>query len=66
MNKLELLKLFSEYEELSEGDFTPGEIEEFAAYPEGTQAPLSPREWKARYFNYYDDVKDKSLKKQDW
>lgn len=66
MNKLKLLKLFSEYEELSEGDFTPGEIEDFAAYLEGAEAPLSPREWKARYFNYYDDVKDKSLKKQDW
>jgi len=28
--------------------------------------PLTPAEFKERYFAYYDDVKDKSLKKQDW
>ena len=66
MDKLALMKLFSEYEELSEGDFTPEEVEEYAAYLAGNDAPLSPAEWKAKYFSFYDDVKDKSLKKQDW
>ncbi len=66
MDKLALMKLFSQFEELSEGDFTPEELEEYAAYLEGTDAPISPREWKETYFSFYDDVKDKSLKKQDW
>lgn len=62
----ELMKLFSQYDEISEGDFTPEELEEYLRYAEGEETPLSPAEWKARYFDYYDDVKDKSLKKQDW
>ncbi len=66
MDKLQLMKLFSEYEEFSEGDFTPEELEEYLRYREGTEAPLSPYEWKAAYFEFYDDVKDPSLKKQDW
>ena len=28
--------------------------------------PMTPQAFKERYFAYYDDVKDKSLKKQDW
>ena len=66
VDKLELMKIFSEYEEFSEGDFTPEELEEYLAYREGAEQPLSPSDWKAQYFSFYDDVKDKSLKKQDW
>ena len=67
MSKLDLLKLFSTYEgEISEGDFTPDELEEYLRYVRGEETPLSPTEWKAKYFEFYDDVKDKSLKKQDW
>ena len=61
------MKLFSTYDgEISEADFTPEELEEYIAYIKDENAPLSPAEWKARYFEFYDDVKDKSLKKQDW
>ena len=61
------MKFFSRYDsEVSEADFTPEEIEEYLAYAEGEEKPLSPAEWKPRYFEFYDDVKDKSLKKQDW
>ena len=66
MTQYDLMRLFSEYEEIAEGDFTPEELEEYLAYARGEEAPLSPVEWKKQYFDYYDDVKDKSLKKQDW
>lgn len=67
MSQLDLMKLFSTYDgEISEGDFTPEELEEYLAYASGEEAPLTPEAWKAKYFEFYDDVKDKSLKKQDW
>lgn len=67
MSQYELMKLFEQYDdEISEGDFTPEELEEYLAYARDKDAPLSPAAWKAEYFSYYDDVKDKSLKKQDW
>ncbi len=66
VSRLELMKYFSAFEEFSEGDFTPEELEEYVAYARGEEHPLSPYEWKAQYFEFYDDVKDKSLKKQDW
>jgi len=28
--------------------------------------PMTVETFKEKYFAYYDDVKDKSLKKQDW
>ena len=67
MSQYDLMKLFAKYDgEISEGDFTPEELEEYLAYARGEEQPLSPAEWKRQYFAYYDDVKDKSLKKQDW
>ena len=67
MSQSGLMKLFSRYDsEVTEGDFTPEELEEYLAYAEGEENPLSPEEWKRKYFDFYDDVKDKSLKKQDW
>lgn len=66
MSRYDMMKLFSRFEEFSEGDFTPEEMEEYLKYAEGEEAPLSPYEWKAHYFEFYDDVKDPSLKKQDW
>lgn len=66
MNRLEMMKIFAEYEEFYEGDFTPEELEAYMVYREGAEKPLSPYEWKSQYFAFYDDVKDKSLKRQDW
>ncbi len=67
MSKLDLMKLFSAYEgEISEGDFTPEELEAYLSYARGEEQPLSFEDWKRDYFAFYDDVKDKSLKKQDW
>ncbi|MGN0822976.1 MAG: hypothetical protein ACI4NG_04315 [Candidatus Gallimonas sp.] len=67
MSEYDLMKLFSAYDgEISVGDFTPEELREYLAYAEGEEEPVSPSEWKQRYFEFYDDVKDSSLKKQDW
>ncbi len=66
MSQLDIMKLFEQYDEISEGDFTPEELGEYLAYAKSAEKPLSPAAWKAQYFSYYDDVKDKSLKKQDW
>ena len=69
MSELDLLKLLQSYGEETElGDFTPDELREMLArmQADGEELPMSPAAFKERYFAYYDDVKDKSLKKQDW
>lgn len=67
MSQLDLMKLFSGYDgEISEADFTPEELQAYLDYVKGEESPLSPAAWKAQYFEFYDDVKDKTLKKQDW
>ncbi len=63
MSQSDLMKLFSDLEEVDLGDFTPEELYELLA---SAEEPLTPEEWKQKYFEFYDDVKDKSLKKQDW
>lgn len=69
MSKLEILKLLQSYgDETNLADFTPDEIMEMLERMEndGELLPDSVQAFKERYFQYYDDVKDKSLKKQDW
>ena len=57
-----------ECEETDLADFTPDELQELLErmQADGDELPLSKEAFKERYFAYYDDVKDKSLKKQDW
>ncbi len=68
MSQLDILKLMQQFGEETElGDFTPEELEELLARMQvDGELPLSPAGFKEKYFAYYDDVKDKSLKKQDW
>lgn len=70
MSEYDLMRLFEKYDsEICEGDFTPEELMEYLAAQDGADrsgAPHTLSEWKAAYFSFYDDVKDKSLKKQDW
>lgn len=67
MSDYDMMKLFSQFDgEVTESDFTPEELEEYLTYRAGEERPLSIAEWKRAYFEKYDDVKDKSLKKQDW
>ncbi|MBQ8319749.1 MAG: hypothetical protein IJX81_02620 [Clostridia bacterium] len=68
MSELDILKFLETYGEEAElADFSPEEIEELLrVMQEQGEKPLTKEEFKRRYFDYYDDVKDKSLKKQDW
>ena len=68
MSQLDLLKLLQIYGEETEiADFTPEELQDLLARMQADgDLPMTPQAFKERYFAYYDDVKDKSLKKQDW
>ena len=68
MSKLDLLRLLQIYGEETEiSDFTPEELQELLdRMNDDEPLPLTKEEFKRRYFEYYDDVKDKSLKRQDW
>ena len=69
MSELDLLKLLQACgEETQLGDFTPEELQDMLERmaSDGEPLPLTPAQFKEKYFAYYDDVKDKSLKKQDW
>lgn len=62
MTERDFMRLFALYDgEISMSDFTPQELEEMAQlYETDTEA------FKRKYFEFYDDVKSSSLKKQDW
>ena len=60
MNEREMMKLAESMEEFSASDFT---VEELRAM-KGADKTYS--KYKQNYFDYYDDVKDKTLKRQDW
>ena len=67
ISNLDLMKLFDAYDsEISLGDFSPEELEDLYYTLSADPRPQSPEEFKRWYFEFYDDVKDKSLKKQDW
>ena len=69
MSELDLLKLLQQYgEETDLADFTPDELQDLLdrMRADGAEMPMTPASFKEKYFAYYDDVKDKSLKKQDW
>ena len=71
MSELDLLKFLETFAEEAElADFSPEELRDFIEQMQsdgfGANRPLTKEEFKERYFEYYDDVKDKSLKKQDW
>ena len=69
MSELDLLKLLQACGEETElGDFTPEELQDMLEQMRnnGEAMPLTPEAFKEQYIAYYDDVKDKSLKKQDW
>ena len=72
MSELDILRLMQKYgEETDLADFSPEELRELldrldADLSQGEPLPLTAAAFKEKYFAYYDDVKDKSLKKQDW
>lgn len=67
MSKLDLLKFLESYEgEVEIADFTPEELQDMLDSLDGNDLPMSVEEFKRRYYEYHDDVKDPTLKKQDW
>ena len=68
MSELDLLKFLQTYgEEADLSDFSPEELSDMLERMKNGDEPLplTPEEFKKRYFEYYDDVKDPTLKKQD-
>lgn len=62
MNENDLLKLSEYFDEgVSLSDFTVEELEEMLEIYK-----TDKEKFKEKYFEYYDDVKHSSLKKQDW
>lgn len=69
MSELDILKLLQRYgEETDISDFSPDELQQLLEAMQNGDEPLPETfaSFKEKYFAYYDDVKDKSLKKQDW
>ncbi len=68
MSQLDILRLMQQFGEETElSDFTPDELQELLERMQADgELPQTPASFKEKYFAYYDDVKDKSLKKQDW
>lgn len=60
MNEREMMKLAESMEEFSISDFTVEELQNMRPSASGYDR------YKQKYFDYYDDVKDKTLKRQDW
>ena len=62
MNDYELMKLSEREEEaVNLYDFTPDQIQALSK-----MKMEALRNFKEKYFEFYDDIKDSSLKKQDW
>lgn len=62
MTQRDLMRLFEEYDgEVSMSEFTPQELEEMLEYKLEEKEAL-----KQKYFDFYDDIKSPSLRKQDW
>ncbi len=62
MNDYELLKLSEKFDEgINLYDFTTEEIEEIVKSKQKSSVSF-----KQKYFEYYDDVKSESKKRQDW
>lgn len=56
------MSVFEDFEgEVSMSDFTVEELEEMTGY-----SPKTTAKFKQEYFDYYDDIKSHTLKKQDW
>ena len=54
------MKLAESMEEFSMSDFTVEDLRKLK------DEKYSYGDYKQKYFEYYDDVKDKTLKRQDW
>ena len=63
-NNLDLMKLAQAFDgEFNLSDFSPEELDEFLGLV-GTDT--SPDEIRKKYFEFYDDIKDRTLPKHKW
>jgi hypothetical protein len=63
-SKLDLMKLAMSFDgEFSIEDFSPEELDEMLGYIEDAD---SIEEMRRRYFEYYDDIKDRTLHRHKW
>ena len=60
MNEREMMKLAETLDEFSMSDYTVDDLEKMKSRDNAYA------KYKEKYFDYYDDVKDKTLKRQDW
>ncbi len=64
-SKWDIMKLALTFEgEFCLADYSPEEIEEMLGLD--SRRVYSVEEIRARYFEYYDDVKDRTLEKHKW
>lgn len=62
MNNKKLIKLMNSYDEdFKLSDYSVSDLEEMSGIKKNQNI-----NFKQRYFDFYDDVKSSSLKKQDW
>lgn len=60
----DLMKLAQAFEgEFDPADFTPEELDGLLGLIEETD---TPEDIRRKYFEYYDDIKDRTLKKHNW
>lgn len=63
-SNLDLMRLAQAMDgEFNPADFTPEELDEMLGYIDGA---ATVDEIRARYFEFYDDVKDRTLDKHKW
>ena len=64
ISKLDLMRLAQAADcDFNIADFTPEELEELAGI---LKDDPSPEELRRRYFEFYDDIKDRVLPKHKW
>jgi hypothetical protein len=63
-SRLDLMKLSQAFDgEFDIADFTPEELDELLGF---VQDGASVEEIRERYFEFYDDIKDRTLTKHKW
>ncbi|MBO5327696.1 MAG: hypothetical protein J6B04_00820 [Clostridia bacterium] len=64
-SKLDLMKLALTFDgEFCLSDFSPEEIDEMLGFAE--DETLTVEQIRERYFEFYDDIKDRTLNKHKW
>lgn len=64
ISKLDLMRLAFAYDDdFDTADFTPDELDEMLGLIDEN---MTVEEIRAKYFEYYDDVKDRTLEKHKW